>query len=130
MPQTLCLRHLFVHLEGFEPSTNGLEVRFSKSGDLFTPFGETEKEMLEAGELVYASGNIIKTRKWIWRQSDLGKVTENSKNVFFPIDGFADYNYDAVIKARDELAAALENLLGAEVSKHYLDREKRAVVIR
>ncbi len=106
-----------------------IEVRFSRPGDLFTPFGEAEQEILDAGELVYASGSIIKTRKWIWRQSDFGKVTEASRNIFFPIDGFADYNYDAVIKARDELAMALVDLLGAEVSKHYLDREKRVIDI-
>lgn len=110
-----------------DQTESDIEVRFSRPGDLFTPFGETKQEILEAGELVYASGSIIKTRKWIWRQSDFGKVTETSRNIFFPIDGFADYNYAAVIKARDELASALEDLLGAEVNRHYLDNEKRTI---
>ena len=112
-----------------DAASDNIEVRFSKPGDLFVPFGEEEPEIPEEGELVYASGSTIKTRKWIWRQSEFGKVTGDSQNVFFPIDGFADYNYDAVIEARNELAASLENLLGAEVSRHYLDRAKNSVEI-
>jgi DNA/RNA-binding domain of Phe-tRNA-synthetase-like protein len=111
-------------------STDGdIEVRFSRAGDLFTPFGESEPEILEDGELVYAAGNTIKTRKWIWRQSDFGKVTAKSSNIFFPIDGFADYNYKAVIEARDRLAADLELLLNGKTEKYYVDINNRSIEI-
>lgn len=113
-----------------DTAENDIEVRFSKPGDLFTPFGESEPEKPEEDELVYASGNTIKTRKWIWRQSEFGKVTGKSQNVFFPIDGFADYNYEAVIRARDELAVFLEKMLGAKTSTHYLDCKMNSVEIK
>lgn len=106
-----------------------IEVRFSRNGDKFTPFGEDDPEILEAGELVYAAGCAIKTRKWIWRQSDLGKVTAASKNIFFPIDGFADYNRAAVLSAREELTTALKELLGGTVTSYYLDRDNRSIEI-
>jgi len=48
-----------------------IEVRFSRNGDIFIPFGQTDPEILTDGELVYASGSNIKTRKWIWRHSYL-----------------------------------------------------------
>ena len=111
-------------------STDGnIEVRFSRSGDRFIPFGESEPEMLDDGELVYAAGNTIKTRKWIWRQSNFGKVTAKSSNIFFPIDGFADYNYKAVIEARDRLAIDLELLLKGKTEKHYVDINNRSIEI-
>ncbi len=111
-------------------TTDGnIEVRFSRDGDKFTPFGENEPEILEAGELVYAAGSSIKTRKWIWRQSDLGKVTAASKNIFFPIDGFADYNSTAVLAAREDLATALKEQLGATITSYYLDRNNRSIII-
>lgn len=69
-----------------------LEVRFSVEEDTFLPLGETEAEKPGAGELVYVSSHTVKTRRWIWRQSDDGKITEDTKDVFFPIDGFLGKN--------------------------------------
>ena len=67
-----------------------LEVCFSREGDKFIPFGSEEPEMVEEGELVFKSGNYVQTRKWIWRQSELGKTTLDSKDIFFQLVGFGD----------------------------------------
>ncbi len=104
-----------------------IEVRFSRSDDIFIPFGQNDPELPDKDELVYAGGNTIKTRKWIWRQSDWGKVTAESKNIFFPIDGFTDYNFEAVMMARNELSADLQQFLNAKTSVFYLDKNNRAV---
>ncbi len=112
-----------------DAAESDLEVRFSRSGDIFIPFGETEPEILEEEELVYTSGNKIRTRKWIWRQSDQGKVSAESKNIFFPIDGFAGYNREAVVAARDGLAADLERIMSAGITKFYLDKNNRSVTL-
>ena len=58
---------------------------------------------MPAGELVFVSGHTVKTRRWVWRQGDEGKITEETGTVFFPIDGFSSINFDAVIQVRDEL---------------------------
>ena len=110
-----------------DATSGNIEVRFSKSGDFFIPFGQTNHELLDEEELVYACGDIIKTRKWIWRQSDRGKVTAASRNVFFPIDGFTNYNREVVLKARDALSADLQRLLNARTSVFYLDKDNREV---
>ncbi len=110
-------------------SENDIEVRFSASGDTFIPFGKTEPEKPDEEELVYAGGNTVKTRKWIWRQSDRGKVTGFSKNIFCPIDGFANYNREKVIEARNELASSLEYFLRAKVNTYYLDKSTRKINI-
>lgn len=49
------------------------------------PFGAKEYEIVEARELVFTSGDIVQTRKWIWRQSELGKMRVDTKNVFFQL---------------------------------------------
>lgn len=69
-----------------------LAVRFSRAGDRFLPFGETVWEEVEPGELVFTAGDEVQTRKWIWRQSELGKITEASSDVFFQLVGFAGNN--------------------------------------
>lgn len=104
-------------------------VRFSNSGDKFIPFGETEAEYLDDGELIYSVGDKVKTRRWIWRQSEEGKITEESKNVFFPIDGFKDKNLDSVIAARDELASLLEKIFNCEIKLGFIDKDNREIEI-
>ena len=40
------------------------------------------------GELVFTSGSKVQTRQWLWRQSELGKVTNNSRDIIFQLVGF------------------------------------------
>ena len=72
----------------------GISVRPATADDHFRPFGAPEGEFddPEAGEIVYVSGNEIRTRRWAWRQSEQGKMQESTSAVFYPIDGFSDFN--------------------------------------
>lgn len=100
-----------------------LEVRFSVEEDTFLPLGETEAEKPGAGELVYVSSHTVKTRRWIWRQSDDGKITEDTKDVFFPIDGFLGKNDGKILAARDELAKFIEKEFGCKAEFDFLTAE-------
>jgi DNA/RNA-binding domain of Phe-tRNA-synthetase-like protein len=107
-----------------------LDVRFTEEGDVFNPYGEGEgetQEAIEPGEVVYASGRNVKTRKWIWRQSERGKIKEDSSRLILPIDGFEGINKDRVIAARDELASYLSESFGAAVSTGYLNYAQNVV---
>lgn len=61
-------------------------------------------EIPDLSEVIYAVGNQVRTRRWTWCQSEHGKIETDSSYVFFPIDGFKDFNEDAVFSARVELA--------------------------
>ncbi|WP_294448045.1 phenylalanine--tRNA ligase beta subunit-related protein [uncultured Mailhella sp.] len=93
----------------------GMAIRFSTAQDHFLGMGEEKAEAMPEDELVYVSGRTVKTRRWIWRQSDDGKITEATSHVFFPIDGFEDVNGKAVLAARDELAGFLRQEFHCEV---------------
>jgi DNA/RNA-binding domain of Phe-tRNA-synthetase-like protein len=103
------------------------EVRFSKAGEPFIALGSNEEEILPAGELIYGDATRVRTRRWIWRQSEWGKVTEDSKNILFPIDGFSSANLEQVIEAREQLAGILAAQFGAEVEVYLLDHENRSI---
>ena len=107
---------------------SGIEVRFSTPEDHFQPMGEEALEEMPAGELVYVSGHTVKTRRWLWRQSEDGKITEQTSHVFFPIDGFSDVNLADVKAAADELAAFLSGL-GLKVQQGFIDRDNRSMMI-
>lgn len=73
--------------------------------------------------IVVANGinNEVRTRRWIWRQSEQGKITKESKNIFFPIDGFKDKNYNNVISARDDLAELSKKNFNCKVKVGFVD---------
>lgn len=104
-------------------------VRYAKDGDVFVPFGSEEEESPDVGEVVYASGKRIKTRRWIWRQSEIGKATEETKNFFMPIDGFKSQNGDAVEAAANELAKIIEETFGIESKVAFMDKDNQSVEI-
>lgn len=97
-----------------------ITIRFSRANDNFLPFGEEETEIMPEDELVYAAGSRIRTRRWIWRQSEIGKIVPESRDIFFPIDGFSG-NRDIVLAARDALSAACAEIFQCEVHTGLVD---------
>jgi DNA/RNA-binding domain of Phe-tRNA-synthetase-like protein len=101
-----------------------IEVRFAQGGERFLPFGESAEEILEPGELIYTVGQNVRTRRWIWRQSEQGKITPSSRNIFFPIDGFNGINDQQVRQARDLLAELLREMFAAETVTGFVDENQ------
>ncbi len=89
----------------------GVEVRLATAKDTFVPFGAADDEFdnPEIGEAVYVSGHEVRTRRWTWRQSEKGKITEKTTAVLFPIDGFASVNKEAVEAAIKEFVELIAN---------------------
>ena len=98
-------------------------VRAAKEGDHFTPFGSDQTETPDLGEIVYVSGEEVRTRRWTWRQSEIGKITEKTQNLLFPIDGFTDVNKETVLEARDLLAKLLEETFNCQVVTGFVDKD-------
>jgi DNA/RNA-binding domain of Phe-tRNA-synthetase-like protein len=106
-----------------------IAVRFAVEGDTFVPLGAAGEERVDPGELVYADDKSVRTRRWIWRQSDRGKITGESRNIFFPIDGFRGENCDRVLEARNKLASLLEKYFDCRVEKFFVDSRKNEIEI-
>jgi DNA/RNA-binding domain of Phe-tRNA-synthetase-like protein len=104
-------------------SEEDIVIRYSKPEDTFLPFGAETEESPDEGEVVYAVGNQIRTRRWTWRQSEHGKIDGNTSYVFFPIDGFIDVNADKVKFAADQLESLLIHHFGCQTLKGFVDRE-------
>ena len=104
-------------------SSEDICIRLAQAGDTFLPFGGEAEEAPDAGEAVYAVGHQVRTRRWTWRQSEHGKITIASSDIFFPIDGFTDFNLDKVIAARDELQALIKQIFGCETVTGLVDAD-------
>lgn len=101
-------------------------VRFATQKDTEFLENSLENDELSVGEPVYASSNSISTRRWIWRQMEAGRVSENATRLLFPIDGFSE-NKEQIIKACEELAMLLEDNFSCTARVELLDVEQNAV---
>lgn len=106
-------------LEGIE---DDLCIAFSDGSERFLPLGETQWEELGEGELVFKSGSVVQTRRWIWRQSEIGKTTADSENIFFHLVGF----HENVYKAADAIEILIEKL-GGSFQRFDLSKDCREV---
>ncbi len=101
-----------------------LEVRFAREGDRFLPFGATEYENVDKDELVFTSGNTVQTRKWIWRQSELGKTTISSTDIFFQLVGFEAAD---LAKAMEDIENLVIARFQGTCQKHIVDLNNRYI---
>ena len=104
-------------------SDEDIVIRYSKPGDTFLPFSAESEEAPDTGEVVYAVGSQVRTRRWTWRQSEHGKIDGSTSYVFFPIDGFVGINDDKVKAAADQLEDLLRRHFGCRTLKGFVDRE-------
>lgn len=92
-----------------------LEVRWSNFDDTFTDMGgRTESDIL--GEIIYAVGNDIRTRRWVWRQGRNGLIAPGAVDIFYPVDGFEGRTSGYVAAAVNFLAETCASILGAQVT--------------
>lgn len=80
-----------------------LSVRFASGSERFMPFGHQEEESVEAGELIFVSGEQVQTRKWIWRQSELGKTSIKSSRIIFQLVGNSQPSNLVLLKALESI---------------------------
>lgn len=104
-------------------SSQDICIRLARPGDTFLPFGGDAEEAPDPGEVVYAVGSQVRTRRWTWRQSEHGKITPDTTDVFFPIDGFTDFNREEVLAARSELDALVRSIFHCETVVGFVDAE-------
>ncbi|MEA1975328.1 MAG: phenylalanine--tRNA ligase beta subunit-related protein [Bacillota bacterium] len=106
-----------------------IHIRFSNDLDEFTPLGSNKKEILKDGELVYSDDEVIRTRRWIWRQSSRGKIDKTSKNIFFPIDGFIGENEDSINNAMNDIESLLKDIFNCETKVGIVSKDNPEIFI-
>jgi DNA/RNA-binding domain of Phe-tRNA-synthetase-like protein len=104
-----------------------LWVRRSQPGDRYLPFGSQEYEHLGEGELVFISGDTVQTRQWLWRQSEIGKMTLESREVFFQLVGFAGSQRKRLDRALAKVETMVAERFGGSSQTFLVDKDHREI---
>ena len=90
--------------------SNSLELRWSR-GELFRPIGG--KPVQVSGQIILAAGDTV-LHVYPYRDSELTKVDENTKNILIIIAGLKEIYDDMLIECSRFISESYEKLLGGK----------------
>ena len=115
------LRHLLpVGAHPIPAGGEALCLRVAAPTDRFAPPDGGAEETPESGEVVFAQGSTVLTRRWTWRQSARTLTLPDTTAVFF--------NLDALAVVPDEVLAAAARDVEQLVQQHGGGRGESAVL--
>lgn len=129
---TVSLRHaLPLGGEDIDTFRGDLRLTITEGGDAFTPLGEhAEDDPTLPGELCYVDDAGAVCRCWNWRDGVRTALTDNTRNAFLIVECVDPKRIEDCRTATDELAAMVEQYLGATIAvKELVTNENRKVVI-
>ena len=84
----ISLRHLLpVGGHSIETLTGDMLLRLASGEETFIPFGSDQVEHPLPGEVIFAEGQTVLTRRWTWRQSNHTLTLPETRAVEINVDG-------------------------------------------
>jgi len=102
-------------------------LKFADGWEPFTPMGGGETMTVPKGELVYRDDQEVLTRNWVWRQCEKDKATEETKNIFIPIDVLEEVGRGCAEEIIRDLSDLIPRYLGGTLFSAILNKENPSV---
>ena len=84
----ISLRHLLpAGAHAIDVLAGDLALRPATGAERFVAFGATETEHPLPGEIIFAEGDTVLTRRWTWRQANHTLTLPQTRSIEFNIDG-------------------------------------------
>lgn len=91
-----------------------MELRFAAGDEEFTPLDAEQVEHPLPGEVIFAEGKTVLTRRWTWRQGTHTLVSANTTAAEFNVDGLPPVLVAEVEEACHEVAELVERFCGGQ----------------
>lgn len=108
------------------------DLELTIAGDNEVPvklLGDDEPEAPQAGEIFYKDNHSAVCRRWNWREADRTKLTENTKNAIFVVEGLPPVGKQEIESAINELKGLVEKHSGGEITTFILDSNNNSMEI-
>jgi DNA/RNA-binding domain of Phe-tRNA-synthetase-like protein len=92
--------------------TQDIALRPASGQEDFTAFGTEVLEHPEPGEIVFVEGNIVLTRRWVWRQSNHTLTLPETRSIEFNIDGLPPVTPEEVEKISQDVMEMITKYCG------------------
>ncbi len=119
----LSLRHLLpVGGHSMDELSHDISLRFAVGDENFTPFGGTEIEHPQPGEVIFAEGDTVLTRRWTWRQGNYTLTVPETRTIEINIDRLPPIELEEIHSIAIQLMALVEQFCGGQTRYEILDR--------
>jgi DNA/RNA-binding domain of Phe-tRNA-synthetase-like protein len=110
------LRHLMpVGGHAIDLLTGDIALRLAVGGEEFVPFGMTGMEHPLPGEVIFAQGNTVLTRRWTWRQANHTLILPETTAIEINVDGLPPVTVSEVEQACAEVMDMVQRFCGGRV---------------
>ena len=94
--------------------TGHIALRPATGREEFTPFGSDKMEHPLPGEVIFAEGDTVLTRRWTWRQANHTLTQLETRAIEFNVDGLPPVTPEEVEQACGEIVELLRLFCGGE----------------
>ena len=97
-----------------------IALRFATGGEEFVPFGTNDVEHPLRGEVIFAEGNEVLTRRWTWRQANHTLTLPQTQAIEFNVDGLPPVTKKEIEEACREVVDLVSLFCGGTGRIDYL----------
>lgn len=112
--------------EDLDTIKDDIKLTYAEGDEDFICLGETEIEHPNVGEIVYKSDKTVICRNFNYRESDITKLTDDTKNAVLVIENVLN-DKDYLLKALNELADNVSESLNGDTKVVILDKENNEI---
>lgn len=115
------LRHLLpVGGHAIDVLHGDIALRLATGGETFLPFGSDAEERPLPGEVIFAEGDVVLTRRWTWRQATHTLTRPDTRAIEFNVDGLPPAPREEVEQACEEIAGLVRRFCGGRTRSDIL----------
>ncbi len=117
----LSLRHLLpMGGHAIDHAVQGYCLRPASGREDFVPFGSDQVEHPDPGEIIYAEGDTVLTRRWSWRQANHSLTLPETTAIQFNLDGLPPVTRTGLAAIGAELAELVARHCGGRIRQGML----------
>lgn len=108
---------------------NEISLRIAVGNETFNPFGSREMENPDPGEIIFAEGDVVLTRRWVWRQSNHTLTETGTRMIEFNLDGLPPVSGEDIEKAAMDLANLVTRFCGGSTQYFLMSMQNQSITI-
>lgn len=124
------LRHLIpAGGHAIDVLTQDIALRPATGEEAFVPFGSEEIEHPLPGEIIFAEGNAVLTRRWTWRQANHTLTLPETTAIEFNVDGLPPVPISEIETICQKIIGLIEQFCGGRTRYEVLTSENPRIRI-
>ncbi|OGN88615.1 MAG: hypothetical protein A2Y88_07280 [Chloroflexi bacterium RBG_13_48_10] len=120
------LQHLLpVGGHSMDELTQDISLRLATGEETFIPFGSEESEHPLPGEVIFAEGSTVLTRRWTWRQANHTLTLPETHSIEINIDRLPPVELEEIHSIANQLIGLVQQFCGGKMRYEILSVENR-----